>query len=166
MCATQAHGLRPFPQGECACAGLPWVRALEASLDLRLVQANLRESNCHKGQVGYNRTKQMRKSYLPIYLHRKEAPSKGVDAIMARQALGVAWLPTSGESTDGAAAREAMQSQTHGERKASAKSDLDRGRLNDCNAGSRLGSAPGAIEPSRAPSPPTRKQGGRSACRK
>ena len=69
---------------------------------------------------------------------------------MVRQALGVAWLPTSGESTDGAAAREAMQSQTHGERKASAKSDLDRGRLNDCNAGSRLGSAPGAIEPSRA----------------
>ena len=97
MCATQAHGLRPFPQGECACAGLPWVRALEASLDLRLVQANLRESNCHKGQVGYNRTKQMRKSYLPIYLHRKEAPSKGVDAIMVRQALGVAWLPTDGE---------------------------------------------------------------------
>ena len=68
---------------------------------------------------------------------------------MVRQALGVAWLPTSGESTDGAAAREAMQSQTHGERKASAKSDLDRGRLNDCNAGSRLGSAPGAIEPAR-----------------
>ena len=81
----------------------------------------------------------MRKSYLPIYLHRKEAPSKGVDAIMVRQALGVAWLPTSGESTDGAAAREAMHSQTHGERKASAKSELDRGRLNDCNAGSRLG---------------------------
>ena len=38
-----------------------------------------------------------------ICRYPKEAPPEGVGAIMDRQALGVAWLPTSGESTDGVA---------------------------------------------------------------
>ena len=36
-------------------------------------------------------------------VYRSDNRTWAVDAIMARQALGVAWLPTSGESTDGVA---------------------------------------------------------------
>ena len=107
MCATQAHGLRPYSQGKNACAGIP-----HASGTVRAC--------CYSHAVGYihgvgdhmqlgQSIRQADSSHITefqeasvsnsrICRYPKEAPPEGVGAIMDRQALGVAWLPTGGES--------------------------------------------------------------------